>query len=99
MKNADMPAHPTKGGMAFYIPESLEENVKKSCEAVMREQYSGLTKRELIAAMAMQGLLSDIQHNDLKEILRTGRYESAGHVIAESAVNYADALLTELEKK
>jgi hypothetical protein len=46
----------------------------------------GLTKRELFAAMAMQGLIADHENN-------------APHdVFAEVSVEMADALLKELEK-
>ena len=45
-------------------------------------QFPGLTKRELIAAMAMQGFAANPQGND----------------IAKLAVRWADALLTELAK-
>lgn len=48
----------------------------------------GLTKRELIAAMAMQGLLANMGSQD--NALTTN--------IARWAVDYADALLIELEK-
>jgi hypothetical protein len=61
-----------------------------SYEAV---QHSGLTKRELFAAMAMQGFVSadDYQHVMLGH----------GHQLADYAatsVRIADALLAELEK-
>lgn len=46
--------------------------------------YSGLTKRELIAAMALQGLLAN---SDI-----------AADKTAKLAVKQADALLKELEK-
>jgi len=46
----------------------------------------GLTKRELIAAMAMQGLLSHYDTENLSE------------KFAPCAVAYADALLAELKK-
>lgn len=45
------------------------------------------TKRELFAAMAMQGLLAGEQKNNLSIL------------IAEKSVVCADALLAELEKK
>jgi hypothetical protein len=47
----------------------------------------GLSKRELFAGMAMQGLLASGPHD----------CEAAG--IAHDAVLFADALLAELEKK
>lgn len=46
--------------------------------------YGGLTKRELIAAMAMQGLLSDPEES--------GVYAT----VADVAVKYADALIERL---
>lgn len=52
--------------------------------------WEGLTKRELIAAMAMQGLIGKIQgHVD-------GVGDPENH--ARHAVVYADALLAELAK-
>ena len=52
-----------------------------------RGGYTGLTKRELFAAMAMQGLISSgyVQ-------------QKFGHLQAD-AVRHADALLAELAKK
>lgn len=46
----------------------------------------GLTKRELFAAMAMQGILSDSEYNEPVERL------------ASSSVRAADALIAELAK-
>lgn len=48
----------------------------------------GLTKRELFAAMAMQGILADGFSDEL----------NSAKNIARRAVNYADALLAELAK-
>lgn len=47
---------------------------------------SGLSKRELIAAMAMQGLLAD------------SKMGGTPNIFAELAVKYADALLEALNK-
>ena len=52
--------------------------------------YAGLTKRELLAAMAMQGLLAN-----LADIRREGFRDRE---IEEFAVMKADALIAELEK-
>lgn len=52
-------------------------------------KHSGLTKRELFAAMAMQGLLSDWPTN----------YESAAENAAKTAVKFADALINELNEE
>lgn len=54
----------------------------------------GLTKREFIAIMAMQGLLSNSHDNGmLKPLSMANRHE-----IAELAVSQADALIAELNK-
>lgn len=50
----------------------------------------GLTKRELFAAMAMQGLCSTFTIGRDQPELQTAT--------ADSAVKYADALLAELER-
>ena len=50
------------------------------------DKHKGLTKREYFAAMAMQGLLA--RYN----------FSSDEDVVARNAVDYADALLSELEK-
>lgn len=50
----------------------------------------GLTKRELFAAMAMQGMLADASDNYLSE---------RGYIYAEIAVKRADALIAELNKE
>ena len=50
--------------------------------------YTGLTKREYFAAMAMQGIITNKDGLDIK-IER----------IVESAVDTADALIEELNKK
>lgn len=62
----------------------------------------GLTKRELFAAMAMQGLLSAIYSDKkmLDEFTKDGMvYRNGRDAVSENAVSYADALITELEKK
>lgn len=50
---------------------------------------SGLTKRELFAAMAMQGILSSGEH----------RYGSTLNGLAQYAVQLSDALINELNKQ
>ena len=50
---------------------------------------AGLTKRELFAAMAMQGQLAH----------RNGYTENGYGVIASDAVEFADALIAELNKE
>lgn len=62
-----------------------------------RNQVSGggLTKRELLAAMAMQGLLANVQLPLLmNNHSQVPAYEQIGHI----ALKNADALIAELEK-
>jgi hypothetical protein len=59
-------------------------------KAIQNGKSMGLTKREEIAAMAMQGLLSTPDEASLKANAET---------IARWAVEHAEALLFELEKK
>ena len=71
VKNADMPAHPIElSGFGLYAPEA----------------HYGLTKREMLAMAAMQGLCA-----------HSGDYHTFSDM-ASDAVNYADALLAELER-
>ena len=65
-----------------------------------------LTKRELFAAMAMQGLLSAVYSSKemLNEFTTDGsggfkKYVTGQKAISENAVNYADALLAKLAKE
>ena len=53
----------------------------------------GLTKRELFAAMAMQGMAANPADNYLAEV--DGKIVN---VTSKYAVEYADALITELNK-
>lgn len=80
MKNGDMPASPCgESYKTQQYPGGDWIHNKKSA------LHSGLTKREMFAMAAMQGILSN--PND-----RYTYDQLAGH-----AVNYADALLAELE--
>jgi len=75
MRNADMPAMPTE-----VVEYDRDGNLTTRTDA-------GLTKREYLAALAMQGLLS----SDLKA-------EASPAHTAQAAAAFADALLAELEK-
>lgn len=73
MINADLPSMPIElNGFGQYAPEA----------------YLGLTKREMFAMAAMQGLLATL----------TEEYDLSPRELAEDAVLNADALLAELEK-
>lgn len=64
------------GGVSYYPGQTY-----------LRE-HPGLTKRELFAAMAMQGMLTTLVWS-----------ESGDQRVAQDAVKLADALLKELEKE
>lgn len=63
---------------------------ERSCQVDVGWGSLGLTKRELFAAMAMQGLLSSLPHG------YDGRADKK--VIASMATKCADLLLAELTK-
>lgn len=78
-----------KNQPAFPISEEETDRIDNSVKI-----YTGLTKREKIAAMAMQGLLANPDYNcpsDPSKLPTTSSF-------AKAALHYADALLTELEK-
>lgn len=75
MKNANEPAMPIEfNGFGQHAPEA----------------HSGLTKREMFAMHAMQGLLSADYQN--------GSEKLNSEDVASMSIDYADALLAELEK-
>lgn len=61
------------------------QEAKVSCVDDLR--YNGLTKRELFAAMALQGMQGNTN------------YKWEPEAMAEDAVKYADALINELNKE
>lgn len=72
-------------GGAFPIIKS-----KSTLGGVLIDSFGGLTKRELFAAMAMQGLLGTIT---------LSRYEDSTIMgVVRASVEYADALIAELAK-
>lgn len=88
MKNSDKPINPiwmTQNGDDSYIP--LKEGQKTGFEKL----FTGLSKREYFAAMAMQGLLSS---RGLQEALNLDKQKWE-----DFAIEMADRLLTSLETK
>jgi hypothetical protein len=85
MNNSDMPAMP----QSIMKPNSVyqQEYALKGSDASITIEYTGLTKREHFAAMAMQGVYAG------------GTNEATYDGIAEMAVKAADALLAALEAK
>lgn len=82
MKNADMPAMP----QSFAMTENECGAPGDFLEG--GEYYEGLTKREMFAMHAMQGLLASDTTHQLHQ-----------NDCANMAVAYADALLEELDKE
>lgn len=83
IKNGDLPA----------MPISCSETLCQMT-GTLKPEFSGLTKREQFAMAAMQGLLSGV-HGD------SSLYDAAPEWvrnISEASVEFADALLAELEK-
>lgn len=86
MKNGDTPAFPGEGSPYF---ESNDGKQRLRAEFdIPQEPSPGLTKRELFAAMAMQGYLSG-RSADSPSSMRP-------EAVAVGCVLYADALLAEL---
>ena len=83
-------SYETKDFSKSYKPESVPH------------KFDGISKREYIATMAMQGLLSSVPTNKLDLILYVEMKErvygniSVNEAIAKEAVTIADALLKEL---
>lgn len=76
--------------------------VCKLCKP-MNKATGGLNKREHFAAMAMQGILSSAIVSDSvvkyqTSVVHSITQKAVPHVIAASAVEFADALIEELEK-
>jgi len=63
--------------------------------------FVGLTKRELFAAIVLQGMLSNPSTSQEESIIKKQGFPDAAYFHAESeiALLRADALLAELEKK
>lgn len=76
MKNADMPAHPPHDGEVWVDPKDTRRGTITAY---------GLTKRELFAAMAMQGLLASATP-----------YKDSCSISSDASI-YADALLAALD--
>ena len=87
MKNADKPINP---GTSIKIndTEFFEYNIPHG-----ERQYSGLTKREHYAGLAMQGLLA------LPDKGTFGSFDEAIEWMCEVSVKFADELLKQLEEK
>lgn len=84
MKNADMPAAPNHNGDAMTL---------RSASRLVAS--GGMTKREMFAMAAMQGLIAS-------NMLEVSDFETAKEWCewtADAAVKHADALLSRLERE
>lgn len=92
IKNGDLPAMPidmTSPRFTAFVEYADSRGDRSSVNAML-----GLTKREMFAMTAMQGLLSGV-HGD------SSLYDAAPEWvrnISEASAEFADALLAELEK-
>ena len=84
MNNADLPAMPVTN-----IAESHNTNTGEQINYISDTSW-GLSKREMFAMAAMQGILSNSYWNEY------GDY--APQDVAKAAAEYTDALLAELER-
>ena len=89
MKNADKPIYPTTS-QKINETEFFEYNLPNK-----EKQYSGLTKREYFAGLAMQGLLA----NSYGGMTSGGSRTFSPNEISKLAVLHADELLKQLEEK
>ena len=87
MKNADMPA----------MPVAVKANEQEKAFGVADVQFQGLTKREMFAMHAMQGFASsDVETT--RVYLKASGEDDIGVMFAKMSVEFADALLAELDK-
>ena len=89
MKNADKPINPSTS-IKISDTEFFEYNLPNQ-----ERQYSGLTKREYFAGLALQGLLANCNGG----MTSGGRYTFSPNGISELAILHADELLKQLEEK
>ena len=87
MENADKPINPSTS-IKINDTEFLEYNLPNK-----ERQYSGLTKREHYAGLALQGLLA------LPDKGTFGSFDEAIEWMCEVSVKFADELLKQLENK
>ena len=92
MKNADLPAMPLSGD-AYQDFAAYDETGGTS----YNPECQGLTKREMFA-MNIMASISATSLEDCTRLLKATGKGDIGEMYAGMAVEYADALLKELEK-
>jgi hypothetical protein len=93
MKNSDMPAMP----LLVKVDEDVINNEGVYCGQV-EAKYTGLTKREHFAAMAMQGFCGNSTVMDAFQAVTIETEKEPYEHMAEMATKSADALLLALEE-
>ena len=95
MKNADMPAMPVSLSEEYQCSDGLPVGHSVTKQRVV--YHAGLTKREMIAMHAMQGFASsDVETT--RTYLKASGEDDIGVMFAKMSVEFADALLAELDK-
>lgn len=88
----------SSGNEPAYPAEVWRHNEYKNGWAVCGFN-AGLTKRELIAAMAMKGLLgSDVFMRLSDDVIEANPKVTRSELVASQAIRFADALLAQLSK-
>jgi len=90
-------------GLFFSLTEdkmkkNVEESTKRVIALILEDLAVGMTKRELFAAMAMQGYISTNNHDAITRCMDDDDYKYPSQVIAKLGVEAADALIKELGK-
>lgn len=81
------------------FPKIIKEYFAPECSP-SETQVGGLTKRELFAAMAMQGILSaGPTYLEAVQQMADKRNKGANVILSELAVDFANELLKELSKE
>lgn len=88
MKNADMPAMPLNEPEIWVDPQNPNKGTLNAY---------GLTKREIFAMHAMQGMLASNFVDDFGREINDESYDMPNG-LTNNAVRYADALLAQLEE-
>lgn len=79
------------GGLKYNMIMAREEN---SQDPILQ-----LTKRELFAAMALQGIIASNRFFAIVRHQEKSAFYSEQEICAIAALNYADSLIMELEKE
>ena len=95
MKNSDSPAMP----VSFNEEYQCSDGLPAGCSVTKKRtvNHTGLTKREMFAMHAMQGFASS-EVETTRVYLKASGEDDVGVMFAKMSVEFADALLAELDK-